>query len=400
MSTGSPEDARLPWSSPTLRAVLLSTLMLPLGVPLLSPILPAFRNALGITAPEAALLVTMYFAPGVLLAPPFGLLADRYGRRRVLVPALLVFGAAGTLVAVTDAFLFIIALRVVQGTAAAGVIVLTTTIVGDTFEGVQRNAVLGLNFGALGLAAAVYPLVGGLLAPYGWQAPFYVTAIAIPVAVVALTHLPPPTAHETTNGIAYVRTVLAAMPATRALVLYGATVAIELVALGVVFTILPFLLAAEFSAPPVGIGAVVTIETIVAALVAVQNGRLARRFPNEPIVAAGFTAFGVGLLGAWVAPSPVLIGVSVIPMGVGVGLILPSVDAAISGAVPADARAGAVSLRTSATFLGRAGGPLLFTGVAVVTGYRPLLLGAGSVVLLGGLLGLLAVTLSKSVRSR
>lgn len=400
MPSGPSEAVRLPWSSPVLRAVLLSTLVLPLGVPLLSPILPAFRRALGITAPEAALLVTMYFVPGVLLAPGLGLLADRHGRRRVLVPSLLVFGAAGALVTVTDTFLVIIALRVVQGTAAAGIIVLTTTIVGDTFAGVQRNAVLGLNFGALGLAAATYPLVGGLIAPYGWQAPFYVTAVAIPVAIVALTHLPPPQARETTGGVAYVRTALTAMPSNRAVVLYGATVAIEVIALGAVFTTLPFLLAAEFAAPPVGIGAVVTIETIVAALVAVQNGRIARRLADETVVAVGFTAFGIGLLGAWVAPSPVLIGVSVVPMGVGVGLILPSVDAAISAAVPADARAGAFSLRASATFLGRAVGPVVFTGVAVATGYRPLLFGAGVVVLLGGLIGLLAVRLSTAVRPR
>lgn len=71
--------------------------------------------------------------------------------------------------------------------------------------------------------------------------------------------------------------------------------------------------------------------------------------------------------------------------GAGIGLILPSVDAAISHVASAEFHAGALSLRNSATGLGRATGPLLFTGLATITGYRALLLTAGIAMFVIGL---------------
>lgn len=385
--------------SSTLRAVLLSTLLLPLGVPLISPVLPAFRAAIGITAPAAALLVTMYFVPGVLLAPVIGLLADRNGRRRILVPALVAFGLAGVAIALVGSTTglgtaptlgTIIALRVVQGTAAVGVIVVTSTLLAETFEGLRRNTALGLNFGVLWCAAAIYPLVGGVLAPYGWQTPFFVTVIALPTASLVAIQLPAPRNRATPRGTTSIRRALAAIPRRHAIGLYGATIIIEAAAFGAVFTALPFLLATEFTVSPLVIGGVITTETLVAALVAVQNGRLAQHVANETMVALGIASFSLGLLAAWAAPTPLHIGASAIPMGVGVGLVLPSVDAAISEAVPAEDRAGVFGLRASSTFLGRATGPILFTGIAVATGYRVVLLAAGVLVALAGIGGLIA----------
>ena len=71
------DDARsVPWGSPTLQAILASTFVLPLGVPLLSPVLPVIRDAFAITDARASLLITAYFVPGIALSPLIGLLAD------------------------------------------------------------------------------------------------------------------------------------------------------------------------------------------------------------------------------------------------------------------------------------------------------------------------------------
>lgn len=124
------------------------------------------------------------------------------------------------------------------------------------------------------------------------------------------------------------------------------------------------------------------------AVAASQNGRAARRVSNYGIVGAGFGSAGVGLLGIGLAPSAIAVAVAALVVAAGWGLVLPSVDDALSERVPARFRAGALSLRNSTTFLGRATGPVLFAGLAATSGYRILLLGAGVAALACGALAI------------
>ncbi len=94
----------VPWRSRTLLAILASTAALPLGVPMLSPVLPAIGEHFGIGDPSASLVFTIYFLPAVLLSPLIGMFVDRVGRRRVLVPMLASWGVAGLLVAFAPSF--------------------------------------------------------------------------------------------------------------------------------------------------------------------------------------------------------------------------------------------------------------------------------------------------------
>ena len=68
---------------------------------------------------------------------------------------------------------------------------------------------------------------------------------------------------------------------------------------------------------------------------------------------------------------------------------MPAIDAAVSDLVAAEHRAGALSLRNSATFLGRATGPVLFAGLAATTGYTPLLLAGAATAVVSGAFALL-----------
>lgn len=380
----------IPWRSPTVQVVLASTLLAPLGVPLVSPALPAIRDAFGTTDAQASLLISAYFVTGIFLLPFIGLLIDRVGRRRVLVPSLFVFGLAGIPLALAPDFTTLLAIRFVQGTAAAGIFITTVTLIGDTFEDTQRNAVLGINAAALFVGAAAYPILGGALVGIGWNAPFYVYLASLPVGLFALRYLEEPAGDRKTRGLTYLRGALAALPAGDALVLYGAAFATEALVFGTILTTLPFLLTERYGLSPVWVGSILTATAVMSAVVSSQNGRLAKRFSNHQLIALAFICYGVGLLGAWLAPSPILVGVAVLVYGAGLGIPLPSINAAISGLVPTRLRASALSLRNSATFLGRATGPVVFTGIAAVTGYRTLLLVAGILVLGGGLLAVLA----------
>ncbi|WP_255167347.1 MFS transporter [Natrononativus amylolyticus] len=370
-------DVSIPWSLPSLQAVLASTLVLPLGVPLLSPVLPVIRDAFAITDAGASLLITAYFVPGIVLSPLIGLLADRFGRKRVMIPSLLVFGVTGGLAAFTNDFGVVLLLRLVQGTASAGVFILTVTFISDLFEGVQRNAVLGVNAAVLFAGAAIYPFVGGALAAIDWHVPFLVYLLAVPVGLFAIHALEEPASVAPQTGPAYLRGAVDALPVTEAGALYGATFLLEAIAFGTILTALPFVLTADFGVAPVVIGGVLTVQTVASALVALENGRFARRWSNHRLVALSFLAYGVGLGLVWVGSSLLLITVGATVVGVGFGLALPSVDAAIGRLAPPEYRAGALSIRNGTTFLGRSAGPIVFTSLAIVTGYSALLFASG-----------------------
>ncbi|WP_458206747.1 MFS transporter [Haladaptatus sp. NG-SE-30] len=373
--------ATVPWRSTTVRVVLASTALAPLGVPLVSPALPVIRNTFGITDAQASLLISVYFLTGIVLSPFIGILADRLGRRHVLIPSLFVFSLGGGALALSPDFTTLLVIRLVQGTAAAGIFITTVTLIGDVFDGVQRNAVLGMNTAVLSAGAALYPLVGGVLVGYSWNAPFLAYLAGLPVALFALLLLDEPISERESRSLAYVRGALSALTGRRTATFYGSAFFTEVLLFGSVFTALPFLLTEQFALSPVLIGLVVTVAEGVSVGAAAQNGRFARYLSNGAIVTLGFVSYAIGLFGIWLAPTVLLVGLSVMFIGAGVGLSMPSVDAAISGLVLPKFRAGALSIRNSTTFLGRATGPVLFAGLAVATGYRPLLFAAGVVAL-------------------
>ncbi|WP_266079658.1 MFS transporter [Haladaptatus caseinilyticus] len=379
------KSTTIPWESSTVRVVLASTALAPLGVPLISPALPAIRNFFAISDAEASLLISVYFITGIVLSPFLGILADRVGRRVVLVPSLFIFSFSGGTLALSPDFGGLLAIRLVQGTAAAGIFITTVTLIGDAFDGVQRNTVLGVNTAVLSAGAAFYPLVGGVLVGYGWNVPFFAYLAGVPVAVFALVTLEEPETEHRPRSIAYLKGALSALVGRRTIAFYGTAFFTELLLFGSVLTVLPFLLTERFAVSPLFIGLVITVAEAVSVVIASQNGRFARVFSDGVLVTLGFACYGLGLFGIWIASSVIVVGLGVALIGGGVGLSMPSVDAAISGLVAPRFRAGALSVRNSTTFLGRAVGPVLFAGLAVSTGYRLLLFGAGVVAFAWGL---------------
>lgn len=371
----------VPWRSPTLQVVLASTLLAPLGVPLVSPALPAVQQFFGVSDARASLLVSGYFLTGIVLSPFIGLLADRVGRRRVLLVSLVGFSLAGAAVPLLGSFTAVLGARVVQGTAAAGIFITTVTVLGDSFEGLRRNTVLGANAAVLGVGAAVYPIVGGALVGLSWDAPFVLYAAGLPVALFAFLRLDEPHRVAPDRSTGYLRRALGDVARLGPLALFFATFLTELLLFGTVLTALPFLLTRTYELSPVLVGGTITAGEAAVVATAAANGRLAARVSDGRLVAAGFVLYGVGLVGAFLAGSPAGIALGVVVVGAGGGLLLPSVDAALTGLVSADHRAGALSIRNSTTFLGRATGPVLFASLAATYGYAVLLLAAGVVAL-------------------
>lgn len=381
-----------PLTSPTVQVIVASTLMGVMGVSLISPALPSVRAGLGITEAEASLILSAFTLPGILLGPVSGVLADRWGRKIVLVPALFVYALAGGAVMLAHDLWTVLGLRVVQGGAAAALITLAITLIGDAFEGAERNAIMGLNGAMLSIGTGFYPLIGGALSTVDWRAPFAVYLVGIPVGLLALRILEEPTLEERPGGWAYLRGAVRELQGLRSVLLYGTGLLVFILLYGGILTVLPFLLERGLSLSAVTIGIILGVPSAATALASSQNGRLARHFSNDAIVAAGMAALGVGLLGVSAAATPIQFGVAIMPFGAGMGLVMPSLDTAISQLVPTRFRGGAMSLRTSMVRLGQTIGPPLFAALAGLATDRGVLLASGTLGTALGLAGMVLLT--------
>lgn len=167
-----------------------------MSIVILAPALPVLMDRFR-EVPDAPFWVASIIGlPGLgaaLFSPFAGQVGDRFGRRSPLVIFCLIFAAAGAIPLFIDDFWVIYASRMIMGTAGAGVLVLSTTLIGDYFTNPARERWLaGQAMLATSSALVLMPLGGWLTATYGWRGPFIAFAIAAPLALAYWLFCPEP----------------------------------------------------------------------------------------------------------------------------------------------------------------------------------------------------------------
>ncbi len=151
-----------------------------MGIGLIIPVMPdLIQEVGGGTLAEAAIwggiLSTTFAVMQFLFGPVMGGLSDRFGRRPVLLIALVVMAFDYVLMALTSALWVLLLGRVIGGITAATQST-ATAYMADISAPHERAARFGLVGAAFGAGFVLGPLLGGLLAEYGTRAPFWVAA--------------------------------------------------------------------------------------------------------------------------------------------------------------------------------------------------------------------------------
>jgi len=111
------------------------------GIQAILPALPAIQAEFGLTHSKVALVTSAYLFPSVVLAIPFGMLADRFGRRVILSVSLGCFGTAGLAIAYSaGSYETLIAWRIAQRVAFSAILPLTISLSGDLLSGALQVA--------------------------------------------------------------------------------------------------------------------------------------------------------------------------------------------------------------------------------------------------------------------
>ncbi len=354
----------VPWRSPKLYVVLSNTLIGIMGVALLGPVLPTLQGVFTVTDAQVGLVLTAYTAPGIVLAPFVGLVSDRVGRRRVLVPLLVLYGVAGASIVTAETFDRLLLLRFLQGVGASSLITLAVTLIGDYYDGRQRGEVVSVNSSVIGVGAAVFPALGGALVVVHWTAPFAFFGVSLVVALVALVVLDEPSVKRSTTFSAYVDRFGTVVRDRRVVGMYGAALATYVLFYGGVLTAIPLLLDDRYGLSGLQIGLLLAVTSLASATIASQNVNIGDRASVTSILGAGFLAFGLAFLGIWGTDSVPVIGAMLLVFGVGIGLTMPSIDRTLVGIVASEQRASVLGLESSMIWLGQTIGPVLFPVLA------------------------------------
>lgn len=335
------------------------TLIAVMGVASLTPAFPKISVALNISKTEVALLISVFTFPGIFLTPFTGVIADRWGRKRVLVPSLFLFAVAGSAGFFIHDFHSLIILRTLQGVGAASLGSLNVTLIGDFFKGKERPRAMGYNASVLSMATALYPLIGGFMAGFAWYYPFLLPILAIPVGLVVIFRLDEPEFVKAPNFLHYLKAVSKSIFRQEVLAIFILSILTFIILYGAILTYIPFLLSQNFNLTAPKIGVFLSLSSLTTAIVASQVGKLTQRFGSLNLMKAAFIFY---FITAMIIPYISSIYIFIVPIllfGSAQALNIPSLQTVLSNLAPDEQRGVFMSINGMVLRIGQTLGPIV-----------------------------------------
>lgn len=168
------------------RALALATFLQWIGAGAILPLLPVYLHEHGGSDAVVGAVMSAFFAAGLVLQYPAGRLADRVGRRAVLIGGLLVYALASTGFLLEPAPQFDIALRALQGAGAGASTVAALAMVAGAVPVTRRGRAFGAIYGAQLGGLAIGPLVGSVVGVRSMGGLFVAAGSAAVVACLPL----------------------------------------------------------------------------------------------------------------------------------------------------------------------------------------------------------------------
>jgi ACDE family multidrug resistance protein len=345
-------------------------LVLVLGNSMLIPILPDMVQEMQISDFQSSLVITLFSVTAGLFIPVSGFLSDRFSRKAVMIPSLIVYGSAGILAgfgAIWGSYSVLIGARALQGLGAAGTAPIAMALAGDLFSGATESKALGLTEASNGTGKVVSPILGAALALIVWYLAFFALPVFCAISLLAVIFLlkepgrdgPPMKLGE------YTHTTLKLIKekAKWLLTSYLAGALALFVLFGVLFYLSQILEEPPYSIDGVVKGLVLAIPLLGMVITSYTTGAVIKK---NGILMRKLMLIGLAVMTACLTAAIFLNGNIYWLIGlltassVGTGLLLPCLNTMITGSVEKEQRGMITSLYSSLRFLGVAAGPPLF----------------------------------------
>lgn len=345
--------------------LILAGVMPTMAVVALIPVLPLLIQEFAQVSGASVLVPMAITIPALsvaLFSPVAGWLADRLGRRLLLIASLIGYTIVGLLpIALTDLHQILVA-RVLLGFAEAMIMTVSTTLIGDYFAGERRERWVAIQIAVASVSAIVLIALGGALGEvFGSRGPFWLYVLALPVALACAIILFEPA-----------RTVRAAAPTgyARGIVgLVAITFAITLLFYTVIVQLGPLIAATGVTSPAV-IGLAGAAANLGVTVGSILFGRLKAR-SGEQLLSTGLPLVAIGYIGIALSAEFYLTVAAAIVICIGSGLMLPTMLAWVLRRLPPETRGRGTGLWTGAFFLAQFVAPVAAAALSGVFGGLP-----------------------------
>ncbi|GAE95138.1 siderophore transport protein [Gracilibacillus boraciitolerans JCM 21714] len=344
-------------------------LVMTLGNSMLIPILPIIEKKIDITPFQSSLIITVYSIVAILLIPFAGYLSDKIGRKKVIIPSLIITGIGGLISAfaawkLENPFMLILVGRFLQGIGASGAFPVVLPTVGDMFKDEKVvSAGLGLIETSNTFGKVLSPVIGAWLAIFLWFLPFVFIPIFSAIAVVlVLFMVKSPKDQEKKQQtfkefLQFIKKVF--HDNGRWLI---TTFVIGCINMFVLFGFLfhfSTLLEKQYDKEGIIKGLILAIPLLFLCIASYAAGKKIgeNKVIMKWVILAGNVIASVPLLFVKPDVSLTYLVVMLSIAGVGIGISLPALDALITEGIKKDVRGTVTSLYSSMRFLGVAAGP-------------------------------------------
>ncbi|SFD99822.1 MFS transporter, ACDE family, multidrug resistance protein [Lentibacillus persicus] len=342
-------------------------LIMTLGNSMLIPILPVMEQELGISKLQSSYIITAYSVVAIFLIPVAGFLSDRFGRKKVIIPSLIITGVGGLIAGLAsqlmdNPFLIIVAARILQGIGSSGAFPIVLPLVGDIFkDDKEASTTLGIVETSNTVGKVLSPILGAALAAIIWFVPFYSIPLFCAVSVLLVIFLIKNNGEE--NETHFKEYMDSAKDAFKK---HGRwLVAVFFIGAILMFVLFGFLfylssiLEEKYDYEGVWKGILLAVPLLALSIASFITGR---KIKDNLTVMKWVTFTGIVFTGVSVAvipfmDHPVYLLTIFFICGTGIGMALPCLDAMITESLEKDVRGVITSIYSAMRFTGVAAGP-------------------------------------------
>ena len=337
-------------------AILLVSSLTIMSMITISPSLPQM-NAVFRDHPNADLLVKLVLTiPALFIALSAsitGIIIDRFRRLKLLWTAMVLYALGGTAgFWLTDIYPLLIS-RAVLGIAVGIQMTIVTTLIADYFVGKERQKLIGIQIAFMSIGGIIFLTLGGLLADIGWRFPFLIYAFSLLILPFAYLYL-----HESEPIERKSDQIPESKSPKIIWLLFFNTMAMWILFF-LIPVQLPFYLKEININTNVLIGLAIAISTASSAVSSFFYSLLKDRFSFFSIFALGYLLIAIGYVVLSIADNYLLVSISMILAGLGMGMMIPNTNMFIMKIAPIQIRGREIGRLTTFWFMGQFLAPVI-----------------------------------------
>lgn len=330
-----------------------------------NPVLPLFIRSLDVPISTVGFIAAASTVVGIVVSLPAGILSDIIGRRRVILLAATVFATAPFLYLLVSQPWHLVVIRVYHGFATAILGPVAMAAVADTYDK-NRGEKMGTYSSATMVGRFIAPFVGGALIfgnNFNWV--YIVTGIMGVLALFAALRLPLSTQTSLSAGqvLKRERSELGRDILTvirhPGILLTSMVEAAQYFAFGCLEVFIPIYLSEQAGFSTLSIGALFTIQIVVATLTKPLMGRMSDRYGRGVMIIAGLVVSGTTMAFMTYTHNYPLLALLIGLFGLGLATVTASTSALIADLSSYYSYGSALGIESSIMDIGHSTGPMV-----------------------------------------